>query len=138
LKYLGEIVYNGQKQSWEKGVVVGDTVYLSGVEGIDPSTGECSPKIEIQTKTTLDKVKERLEQAGTDAGHIVKYVAYVVGRENLDGYRKARMSWLKENSIDPIPHHASTLLLVAGLARPDMLVELDVTAVLPDSGGDFH
>jgi 2-iminobutanoate/2-iminopropanoate deaminase len=131
MKYLGEIIYNKQRVTWEKGVIANGTVYLSCVEGIDASTGECSPEIEMQTTVALDKVKTRLEEAGTNFDHIVKLVAYIVGREHLDGYRKARLSWLERNYKNSSTHHASTLLLVAGLARSDMLVELDVTAELP-------
>jgi len=130
MKYIGDIHYGGKKAVWGKGVVAGGTVYLSGVEGIEPSTDKCAPDIETQTKVTLGKVKGRLEEAGSDVNHIVKYVAYVVGRENLDGYRLARQSWMEENHQQTPPTYASTLVLVAGLARPDMLVEVDVTALL--------
>jgi 2-iminobutanoate/2-iminopropanoate deaminase len=130
LKNLGEIIYNKERMSWEKGAEANGFVFLSGVEGIDPSTGACSPEVEVQTRITLDKIKSRLEESGTDMAHVVKYVAYIVGRENVEGYRKARTAWLKENSYSP--HHASTLLLVAGLAKPDMLVEIDVIAVVND------
>ena len=131
MKYLGDIIYGGQKQVWGKGVVTNGTVFLSGAEGIDPSTGKCAPDIETQTAVALGKVKNRLEEAGTNMDHIVKYVAYVVGRENLNGYRSARQSWMRENGQKSSPAYASTLVLVAGLARPDMLVEIDVTAELP-------
>lgn len=132
LKNLGEIIYNGERAVWEKGVVADGFVFLSGIEGIDPATGKCSPDIEVQTKLALDKVKSRLNEAGTDIDHIVKYVSYVVERENLDGYRRARGAWLKENGSGSPNHYASTLLLVAGLARPDMLVEIDVIAAMPE------
>lgn len=131
MKNLGEIIYGGEKAGWEKGVVSNGIVFLSGIEGIDPATGTCSPDVEMQTKIALDKVRIRLKEAGTDYDHVVKYVAYIVGRENLDRYRRSRSAWLKDNSSNSLPHHASTLILVAGLARPEMLVELDVTAVLP-------
>ena len=131
MKNLGEIVYNGERMVWEKGVEANGFVFLSGIEGIDPATGKCSPEIEVQTKLALDKVKTRLNDAGTDIDHIVKYVAYIVGRENLDGYRRARGAWLKENGSASPAHHASTLLLVAGLARPDMIVEIDIVAATP-------
>lgn len=130
MKNLGEIVYNQERMSWEKGIEANGFVFLSGVEGIDPSNDSCSPDITVQTKITLDKIKSRLEESGTDFEHVVKYVAYIVGRENLDGYRRARTAWLKENSYTP--HHASTLLIVAGLARPEMIVEIDVIAATID------
>jgi len=131
MKYIGDIVYGGRKMAWGKGAVANSAVYLSGVEGIDSTADKCPPDIEAQTTTTLRKVKSRLEEAGTDINHIVKFVAYVVGRENLDGYRSATESWRKESGVPTPPTFASTLVLVAGLARPDMLVEVDVIASLP-------
>jgi enamine deaminase RidA (YjgF/YER057c/UK114 family) len=132
MKYIGDVDYGGKRMIWGKGVIANGTVYLSGVEGIDPSTGKCAPDIETQTKMVLGKVKSRLEEAGSDANHIAKYVAYIVGRENLDGYRSANQSWMEENHLQTPPTYASTLVLVAGLARPDMLIEVDVTASLSE------
>jgi 2-iminobutanoate/2-iminopropanoate deaminase len=132
MKNLGEIIYNGERMVWEKGMEANGFVFLSGIEGIDPATGKCSSDIEVQTKFALDKVRSRLRDAGTDIDHIVKYVSYIVGRENLDGYRRARGAWLKESGSASPAHYASTLLLVAGLARPDMFVEIDVIAIKPE------
>jgi enamine deaminase RidA (YjgF/YER057c/UK114 family) len=109
MKYLGDVHYGGRKVSWGKGVVANGTVFFSGVEGIEPSTGNCPSDIEMQTKLALEKTKIRLKEAGT------------VGRENLDRYRTAKDSWMKENYEQPSPTFASTLVLVAGLARPDCL-----------------
>lgn len=131
MKYLGDIYYGGKKTNWGKGAIVNDTVYLSGVDGIDPETDQCPSDIQRQTGLVLDKIKERLGDAGTDVNHIVRFVTYIVGRENLDGHRSAKETWMKENYERAPPAFASTLLLVEGLARPDMKVEIDVTAVLP-------
>ncbi len=130
LKSLGDIYYGGQRASWSKGVVAGGTVYLSGVEGADPKTGQFSKDIETQTLLALEKAKERLAEAGSEVNRIVRVVAYVVDKENLKGFRKTREQWFTENYTRPNRAYASTLLVVAGLARPEMLVELDITAVV--------
>ncbi len=131
MQNLGDIIYGGQKMAWGNGAVSNGLVFLSGAEGIDPSSGKSSSDIQTQTKVALDKIKSRLEDAGTDVTQIVKFVAYVVGRENLSDYREARMAWAKENQIQFL-NSASTLLLVAGLAQPELLVEIDVIAEAPE------
>jgi 2-iminobutanoate/2-iminopropanoate deaminase len=132
INYLGKIRYGGETMIWEKGVEAGGTVYLSGIEGIDPSTGKCPPDIGSQTRIAFDKIKSRLNDTGTDFDHVVKIVTYLVGRENIAGYRDARSSWVKENlGPNRVAGWASTLVLVSGLAMPELIVELDVTAVLP-------
>jgi 2-iminobutanoate/2-iminopropanoate deaminase len=132
MQNLGDILYGGQKMVWGKGAVAHGFVFLSGVEGIDPASGKASSNIETQTRVALDKVKSRLEDAGTDFSQIVKHVAYIVGRENILGYRNARASWMKENPESAGNQPASTLLVVAGLAQPELLVEVDVIAVIPE------
>ena len=130
LKYIGDIYYCGQKAPWGKGVVAGNTVYLSGVDGIDPKTGEFPKEVETQTDLALEKAKERLNEVGSNTDHIVRFVSYVVGRENIDGYRKSKDMWFRRNYNLPSPIYASTLIVVAGLARPEMIVEFDITAVV--------
>ena len=71
MQYLGDIFYGGQKATWGKGAVANGTVYLSGVDGIDPLAGKCPLDIKMQTRLVLDKIKSRLADAGTDVNHIV-------------------------------------------------------------------
>jgi enamine deaminase RidA (YjgF/YER057c/UK114 family) len=50
---------------------------------------------------------------------------YVVGAENIPTVRTVYPSYFRENAKP-----ASTLLVVAGLSRPEMLFEVDAVAVL--------
>jgi enamine deaminase RidA (YjgF/YER057c/UK114 family) len=129
-RYLGDINYGGQKMGWGKGNVSGNIVFLSGAEGQDPKTGQFPKDIETQTTIALQKIKERLAEAGTDFDHIVRYDCYIVGRENIQGYFKAKNEFFKQNYTLPSLIYASTHTLAAGLMNPEMLVEIEVTAVL--------
>jgi 2-iminobutanoate/2-iminopropanoate deaminase len=135
MNYLGEIVYGGETVGWEKGVVTNGMIFLSGVDGIDPTSGKCAPDVETQTRIAFEKIRHRLEEAGSEVDRIVKQVTYIVGRENLIGYRRGRAGWLEDNfpKSPPVSRHASTLVLVAGLAVPEMLVEIDIIAAAPKS-----
>jgi enamine deaminase RidA (YjgF/YER057c/UK114 family) len=111
-------------------VVANGTVYLSGVDGADPATGLLPETAEDQTRIALEKVTKRLAEAGSDADHIVRFVAFIVGREHIEGYRKAKNEWLKKYYSYPSQIYASLLLLVEGLDNPEMVVEFEITAVV--------
>ena len=127
--FIGDVFVANQKMPWGKGMIAGDTIYLSGVDGCDPATGKFPTEVQGQAEFVFQKIKERLEDAGSDVDHIVRFVTYLVGRESLPGYRAARIDWFKKNSSHPNPLYAATLLFVSGLAEPEMLLEIDVTAV---------
>ncbi len=63
-------------------------------------------------------------------GNIVRVNAYVSGREHLRPYMEVRNALFGE----PLP--ASTLMVVAGFARPEFVVEIEVVAAGPDAQRD--
>jgi enamine deaminase RidA (YjgF/YER057c/UK114 family) len=129
-RYLGDIHYGGKRMAWGKGAAAGGTIYLSGADGADPKTGEFPKDVAGQTRMALEKISQRLSEAGSDLQHVVRMVFYVVGRENVEAFRSARREWMSSRRPKiEVPHFASTLLVVAGLASPEMFVEIDVTAV---------
>jgi enamine deaminase RidA (YjgF/YER057c/UK114 family) len=133
---LGLIYYGGQLVEWGVGARVvqpAGFVFLSGVEGRDPETNRPVEGVRAQTRLALDKVRERLEKAGTSIENVVKFVWYVARREDRDEFIRCRDEWLAENAPKLLEErsYASTLLLDVGLALPDMLVEIDVIAVIP-------
>ena len=75
-----------------------------------------------QVWANLEKV---VTAAGGSLGDIVKTTTYVVGAENLGKVRSARLALLP-----PEGRPTSTTLVVAGLADPDLLVEVEAIAVI--------
>jgi len=66
-----------------------------------------------------------LDEAGSELGHIVKVVVYVTDIRYREAVYRAMGRWLK--GVFPV----STGLVVPALARPEWVVEIDVTAVIP-------
>ena len=56
---------------------------------------------------------------------IVRINAYVTGREHLQPYMLVR------NRLFAEPYPASTLMIVAGFARPEFVVEIEAIAASP-------
>lgn len=132
-KGLGLIRHGGKLMPWGKGAVAGDFVFLSGAEARADDTDVPPRGIKAQTELALDRIKGRLEEAGASLENVVKFVWYLTDRANEKAFYEARDSWLKRNAPTLLRKrsYASTLLIV-GLARRDMLVEIDCTAYIPD------
>jgi len=62
---------------------------------------------------------------GAAPGHLAKITIYATDAAFRDPIRDVRRQYL--SSPDPV---ASTFVVVAGLARPELLVEIDAVAVL--------
>jgi enamine deaminase RidA (YjgF/YER057c/UK114 family) len=126
---LGKVVHAGREMVWGKGAVAGGFVFLSGAEARSDESDEPVEGIAAQTELALDRIKSRLEEAGAQLDDVVKFVWYLTDRALEEEFYAARDGWLERNAPDLIRErsYASTLLIV-GLAKPDMLVEIDCTA----------
>ena len=96
-------------------------LYVSGQVGVD-SKGKIAAGIEKQCDLVWKNIGAILRSAGMGYGDIVKINGYLTDARYIGAYRSVRDKYVH----DPMP--ASTLALVAGLASPDMLVEVEVVA----------
>jgi enamine deaminase RidA (YjgF/YER057c/UK114 family) len=56
---------------YSNAVLVGDTLYLAGDIGIDPTTGAPPPRIEDEVRLVMDSMKARLEMVGMSMDDLV-------------------------------------------------------------------
>jgi enamine deaminase RidA (YjgF/YER057c/UK114 family) len=108
-------------------VRAGNTVYLRGQVGSDfdgNTVGLNDPA--AQADQAMRNVKQLLEEAGAELQDIVKIVVYITDRAYREPVYRTIGNWLK--GVFPV----STGLIVNGLARPEWLMEIDVTAVIPE------
>jgi enamine deaminase RidA (YjgF/YER057c/UK114 family) len=112
-------------------VVAGNTVYLRGQIGQDLDTRESVGigHVEAQTEQAMKNIAMLLDEAGSELGDIVKIVIYLVDIRYRESVYRVVGRWLK--GVYP----ASTGIVVTALARPEWLVEIDVTAVIPAERG---
>ncbi|HEX2888864.1 RidA family protein [Vineibacter terrae] len=96
-------------------------IYASGQVGVD-SKGKIAAGIEKQCDLVWKNIGAILRSAGMTYGDIVKINGYLTDARFIGAYRSVRDKYVH----DPMP--ASTLVLVSGLASPDMLVEVEVVA----------
>jgi enamine deaminase RidA (YjgF/YER057c/UK114 family) len=99
-------------------------VFSSGQLGI-AADGSVPASAAEQTELCFDNIAAILAAAGLGLEHIVRINAYVTAREHLRPYMDVR------NKRFSPPFPASTLMIVAGLARPEFVVEVEVVAAGP-------
>jgi len=108
-------------------VRAGHTVYVRGQVGTDFNgklVGLGDPG--AQARQAMQNVEQLLAEAGSDLSHIVKTTTYITDPRFREPVYREVGRWLK--GVFPI----STGLVVAGLAQPEWLMEIDVIAVIPD------
>jgi enamine deaminase RidA (YjgF/YER057c/UK114 family) len=114
---------------WSNCLRVGDTVYISGTtsRANDLKTIQGNGAYE-QAKVVFSKIRHCIEAAGGRTDDIVKLVIYVTNiRDNTEIWRARR-----EFFSGDFP--TSTLVQVAALASPEILLEIDAIAHVGCSG----
>jgi enamine deaminase RidA (YjgF/YER057c/UK114 family) len=110
-------------------VRAGNRVYLRGQTGFDLDGGfHGIGDPAAQAEVAMQCVKTLLEEAGAQLDHITKTTIYITDRAHRESVYRVVGRWLK--GVYP----CSTGLIVSGLALPEMLMEIDVEAVIPEEG----
>src|SRR3954468_9017727 len=109
-------------------VITGNTVYLRGQIGQDLETRESVGigDVTVQTEQAMANIAMLLEEAGSSLQDIVKIVVYLTDIRYREPVYHVMGRWLK--GVFPV----STGIVVSALARPEWVVEIDATAVVPD------
>ena len=79
-----------------------------------------------QTHKVMQNIRQLIEEAGGGMEHLVKVVVYITDVRHREAVYRTMGEHIK--GVHPV----STGLVVQALARPEWLVEIDATAVIPD------
>jgi enamine deaminase RidA (YjgF/YER057c/UK114 family) len=116
-------------------VVAGGVIYLRGQVGQDLDTAESVGigDAAVQAEQAMSNVDRLLREAGGCMADVVKVTVYLTDVRYREPVYRVMGRWLK--GVHPV----STGVVVSALARPEWLVEIDVTAVpsghVPKSDG---
>ena len=109
-------------------IVAGNLVFTSGHVGWVPETREAPVSIEAQTAQALENLKSVLQAAGTSLEHVIKVNIYLTNiAEDFAPMNQVFRRYFADNPP------ARTTVGVAALARPDLLIEIEVVALLTDT-----
>ncbi len=105
---------------------MGNTIYLSGQVAYD-AEGTLVGKgdMKAQTLQVFRNIKEVLAAAGATLEHIIKITTYITDQKKFMDMLEARREVFGDNPP------ASTAVVVAGLAFPGLLVEVEAIAIKP-------
>lgn len=117
--------------TYSPGVKAGRTLYMSGFAALDMETQEAlhPGDIAAQAEVTYQALLDVLAAAGTGPEHLVQTLEFCAV-EALRDYR--RVAPVRERLLSP-PWPASTGAICAGLLRPEFLLEVFPTALLPEA-----
>ena len=105
----------------------GKTVWLRGQcpQNLDDFKNIMSSDPVEQTHKVMQNIRQLIEEAGGNMEHLVKVVVYITDVRHREAVYRTMGEYIK--GVHPV----STGLVVQALARPEWLVEIDGTAVIP-------
>jgi enamine deaminase RidA (YjgF/YER057c/UK114 family) len=107
----------------------GKTIYIGGQDAIDVK-GEIVGKGSIteQTEQVMNNLQTALSACGATFNNLVRLSIYIViGQDVYSGFQVSQ-KFLGHLNNPP----AVSVLIVAGLAHPDFLIEIDAIAFIPE------
>lgn len=112
------------KVGYARAVQIGDTVYVSGTTGTDPSGKVLAPgDVYQQTVDSLRNIENALKRLGLGLEHVVRTRIYLTEIDRWEEVARAHAELLGE------VHPATSLIGISRLVDPEMLVEIEAIAV---------
>lgn len=106
----------------------GKMIFLAGVGAEAEKDGAILHQGDFlaQCRFAYEKIRKLLAQHGATMGDVVKLTSYVTDIRSREDLNKCR-----GEAFSGVPLPAHTFLAISQLARPGMMVEMDVIAVTP-------
>lgn len=111
------VVTQGGRIVWLRGQCPQNLDDAKNIDSHDPAE---------QTRKVMQNIKQLIEECGGSMEHLVKVVVYITDVRHREAIYRTMGEYLK--GVHPV----STGLVVQALARPEWLVEIDGTAVIPE------
>ena len=108
------------------GVRVGDILFVSGNVAVDGSGNLVGGSdCEAQSRQVMANIRTIVEAAGGKMEDVAKITCFITDINNYSGYARVRSeTW-------PNSPPASSTVVVAGLVRPEYLVEVEAIVRMP-------
>ena len=111
------VVTQGGKNVWMRGQCPQNLDDAKNIDSHDPAE---------QTHKVMQNIRQLVTEAGGEMAHVVKLVVYITDIRHREAVYRTMGEYIK--GVHPV----CTGLVVQALARPEWLVEIDATAVIPD------
>ena len=111
------VVTQGGKTVWMRGQCPQNLDDAKNIDSHDPAE---------QTHKVMQNIRQLVTEAGGEMAHVVKLVVYITDIRHREAVYRTMGEYIE--GVHPV----CTGLVVQALARPEWLVEIDATAVIPD------
>lgn len=108
----------------------GDLIFVAGQCGIDEGNEVAGADVTRQTFQAYENVRRILESRGASLRDVVRFVSYLTSAADVPEFYEARDAYFLDHYVDG-EYPPNTLLIVAGLVKPELLLEIDATAYRP-------
>ena len=108
--------------AYSRAVVDGRWVFMSGTTGFDYQSMTISDRVEEQAEQCFQNMAQALDQAGSSLAEVVRVRYILTRREDFEPVWPVLRKYFAE--VRP-----ACTMIVAGLADPRMLIEIEVTAL---------
>lgn len=108
------------------GARVGNTIYSSGIAGVDPATGRVAPDAPSQARWAFAHLRTLLQAGGASLDDVVRVTVYLkdpAAREPVNA------EWI---ACFPDPHDRPARHILAYDLQHGMLLQLEAVAVVQD------
>jgi len=128
MKIKREKIFSGTpwepKVGYSRAIKVGDMVYVSGTTGTDPSGKVLAPgDMYAQSVQAIRNIESALKRLGLGLEYVVRTRIYVTKIDRWEEVAKAHSEFFGEI------HPSTTMVEVSRFIDPEMLVEIEATAV---------
>ncbi len=110
-----------KKIGYSRALVDGNLIYVSGTTGYDYKTMVMPDDVREQARNAFNTISHALEEAGSTIKDTVRVRYYITDMAHYDGL--VEVAGKVFGDIRP-----AATMLVCGLTRPEMKVEIEVTA----------
>lgn len=113
---------------YSRAVKIGNMVFVSGTAAVGEDGNTVGPGDGYaQAKFILEKIGKALKQAGASFEDVVRTRMYITDFAHEGGVGKAH------GEVFSVIRPATAIIQIAGLIKPDMVVEIEADAVITDT-----
>jgi enamine deaminase RidA (YjgF/YER057c/UK114 family) len=106
----------------------GELVTVAGQVGVGAGGALVGPDVGSQTRQAFANVRAIVEAAGCSMADVVRLQTFLVSADDIPGFMKARQEIFPEY-FPTRAYPPNTLLVISGLVRPELKVEIEAMAV---------
>jgi len=114
-----------KETAYSRAVKCGNFIFVSGTTAVDEhGTIQHPGDGKQQTTFIFEKIKKSLEALGATLENVVRTRTFITDIKQFEGFSKAHYQFFKD--VKP----ACTLVEISALVHPDMVIEIEVDAML--------